>query len=132
MRDIWKCRIWNPHTGAFGFSGGTPMMQSQFFEQTATLLTVDGQTYEYDTGLQDKNGKDIYEEDIYKDAQGVVSRVRMAVDGWALFPVLDRRLVKVRSLYWHNVGNDTKGEVIGNKWDNLELLTGEKREESRR
>ncbi len=65
------------------------------------------------TDHNDKNGKEIYGEgDIYKDANGIVSVVEMAVDGWALFPVKKR--TPVRNLYWHNVCDKTKGVIIGN------------------
>ena len=73
------------------------------------------------TGLNDKNGTEIYGEgDIYKDANGIISVVKMAVDGWALFPI--NKGTPVRNLYWHNVCNKTKGEVIGNIHENPELM----------
>lgn len=79
------------------------------------------ETVGQETGLLDKNGKEIYGEgDIYKDAEGTISVVKMAVDGWALFPV--KKGTPVRSLYWHNICDKTKGEVIGNIHENPELL----------
>jgi hypothetical protein len=70
--------------------------------------------------LHDKKGQEIYSRDIYKDAAGIISVVKMAVAGWALFPV--QKGTPVRNLYWHNVCNKTNGEVIGNIHEHKKLL----------
>lgn len=60
MRNIRQVRIWNPETRQFVFSGRTPMMKSEFWIRTADLQTP----YEYETGLVDSKGVEIYEGDI--------------------------------------------------------------------
>lgn len=87
-------------------------MSSTFFGKTIVL--------EQYTGVNDKNGKEIYKGDIYKDAKGIISKVEAAVDGWALFPI--SRKAAIRNLHWRNVYEGTRGEVIGNIHDNPELL----------
>ena len=76
------------------------------------------------TNLADKNDKDIYENDLYKDAAGDIGRVELATTagyGWGLFGT------KKGSLYWTNICTATQGVVIGNATDNPELLTGDKK-----
>lgn len=72
------------------------------------------------TGLCDKNGKEIYDDDLYKAADGIVYRVQMKVDGWGLFG--SGKKGPVRSLYWINVCDATRGEVIGNIHEHPNLM----------
>ena len=59
-------RIFNPNTKQFEYSGSTPSMLESFFRNTATLLTVHKMEYEFFSGLQDQDKKDIYENDRVK------------------------------------------------------------------
>jgi len=61
---IQQFRIWSPEKNDFVYSGGTPMMLSGFFEQTATLYTVHKIPYQRNTNLVDHEGKEVYEGDI--------------------------------------------------------------------
>ena len=119
-RKIMQVRIWNPEKACYEYSGGTPSMLAVFYRHTAKLFTFHEQEYEYSTGFKDKNGVEIYEDDIYKDAHGIVYLVQMKVDGWGLFPV--KKDSPVRSLYWRNVYIHDAGAVIGNRHQNPELL----------
>ncbi len=85
---------------------------------------------EFSTGLRDKKrtaefpeGQEIFQDDLYKDIDGLLFRVRMKCDGWGLFPVAPG--TPVRSLYWHNICVKTWGEVIGNIHEHPELLKDE-------
>ena len=64
------------------------------------------------TGRTDKNRVEIYEDDLYKAKDGIVYQVQMSLDGWGLFS--KGKKGNVPSLYWINVCDKTKGEVIGN------------------
>ncbi len=118
-----------------GFSGGKILTHS-----LGGFMEVIPESVGESTGLHDKTewedateeqregytketwyGVEIYGEgDIYKDAKGVISVVKMAVDGWALFPI--EKGTPVWNLYWHNVCIKTQGEVIGNVHQHKHLL----------
>jgi len=72
------------------------------------------------TGDKDKNGVEIYHDDLYKARNSIVYRVEMKVDGWGLFSGNSK--CGVPSLYWMNICEKTNGEVIGNIHQNPELL----------
>lgn len=77
------------------------------------------------TGLKDKNGKDIYEGDICKYILGKSEWVAEVVFNRAMFtfPIKEKPFGRHR-----HIGNilERELEVIGNIYENPELLEGEK------
>ncbi len=78
-----------------------------FNKRGALLCNVtDRYVVEFWTGDIDIEGVEIYDGDLYKDAQGIISRVWWTVSGW------DLREARC-SLYYHNVCEKTRGKIIG-------------------
>ena len=117
---IQQFRIYDPSARRYVYSGGTPKMLGGFFDQTATLYTVNGMRYERSTGYRDHDGNLVFEGDI----------VNFADEGLAPFAV-----------EWEDSHGDAGADfgsgwnvsahiaaqlrVLGNRQQNPELLSGE-------
>lgn len=76
------------------------------------------------TGLKDKNGKGIYENDYLKTDRGIICKVYWSASGASFmisYPNIWQnrigRLIYKKLMNWH-----AKSEVIGNIYENPELL----------
>lgn len=124
MRPI-KFRIYDPEQKRMIDSGGTPSMLISFFKQTAVPNTLRRIEYQQFTGILDKNGKEIYEGDIVQDQKQNTYAVEYSKKYMAFMlsdgnkkteGKIDREL--------ELVGGMKHVMVVGNIWENPELLEG--------
>jgi len=100
------------------------------YELVAGYYPENGDYYELEllqfTGLKDKTGKAIFEGDIVKDAYGYLFEINYK-EGYARFNF--RRITGITNgeMTWHILLFG--GEVIGNIYENPELLTAKERKE---
>ncbi len=122
MRErIYKFRAWENNKMMFG---GIKWLLKQLSEAGKTF--EEGNLMQF-TGLKDKKGKNIYEEDIVEyqsyyegdhKMKGGKAKVEFVEGGFALMG-LDGQFV---GDLWEMINNDKAGIVIGNKYENPELL----------
>lgn len=90
-------------------------------EVCGSLLQVDPATVGHCTGLKDKNGKLIFEGDIFKDLRGRICAVEWDEENARFLGV--RKVGSDRFIAY--VGQEPSVEVIGTIHDDPELLGGE-------
>ena len=120
MKREIKFRAWNKKDKVmvdvaamnFGPSGFWSLIEDAY---DAELQLADSYELMQYTGLKDKNGREIYEGDIVKNEYGKVMEVNYDPRS-AAFGVGD--------YYFGTIGSGKTLEVIGNIFDNPELLEG--------
>ena len=104
-------------------AGGFTISHGEDIFQTAHVYEVDPETVGQFTGLTDKNGRKIFERDVlsWVDWKGIKRSSCVQYDAeWNRFCV---RLSGAESIGVNrHLSSDI--EVIGNRWDNPELLEG--------
>jgi len=101
-------------------TGKTYIIPNDVVSVNFAHIEVDPKTVGQFTGIKDENGTGIYEGDILKDEFDRVFKVYW-VDGEARFTIRQKK----RKTEYFMVISHIHPVVIGNIWDNPELLKGE-------
>ena len=128
---------WNDGETAIGVHGQFIDDGYHFNENYDKTPYVDETTVGQYTGLKDKNGKEIYEGDIIS-VNGKYPKLIRYIDEWASYCLANLTDLDcdLKTSYWQQVSpcwwTDYKREikVIGNVYDNPELLKGGEKNES--
>ena len=112
MREI-KFRAWDDADGVHRDEG--------WMSYGITNIACDADHIMQYTGKKDKNGKEIYEGDVWERGQ-YIGIVTFEFSGWKLKKAESSRCYSSPSFY----SNANSGEVIGNIYENPELLGNDK------
>ena len=110
-------RYLSPESGVFKTIYSVETINELDWTSVNRIVLVFEETLGQYTGLKDKNGKEIYEGDIVKNALGDIGKI-IYIDKYSAFIVKG----------WENgykLWFEDNIEVIGNIYDNPELLKGE-------
>ena len=114
-----------------GIVVGVKVEKHWIVEESGNMVLVDEDTICQCTGLKDKNGKLIWENDIveaWSQGRCAIGKIKHRIDGtWIMYPAWQNGEM------WYLLPNDdgiTTVEVIGNIFDNKELLESEDKDEN--